>query len=128
MSIGWAAPGPTPYNFYRGLMSSVTWNEIGTSSGENWHRFKLEEADAALAGMAATSDIEEQKAFCTTLQQLYAEHAPAVPLFPGPQWGEYTTLRFEGFPNAEDPYGLLSTWADSERLLLMNNVKPIAGE
>jgi peptide/nickel transport system substrate-binding protein len=126
MSIGWAAGGPTPYNFYRGMMSSATFNPIGTSSGENWHRFQLPEADSALEAFAATSDDAEQKAACVTLQQLYAEHAPAVPLFPGPQWGEYTTLRFEGFPNEENPYGLLSTYAGSERLLLMNNVTPKA--
>jgi peptide/nickel transport system substrate-binding protein len=127
MSIGWAAGGPTPYNFYRGIMSSETYNPIGTSSGENWHRFQLPEADEALAAMAATSDEAEQKAAVATLQALYAEHAPAVPLFPGPQWGEYTTLRFEGFPNEDDPYGLLSTYAASERLLVMTKVKPVAG-
>ena len=125
MSIGWASGGPTPYNFYRGMMSSITWNPIGTSSGENWHRFKSEEADAALAGLAATSDEEEQKAFGVTLQQIYAEQAPAIPLFPGPQWGEYTTLRFEGFPDEDNAYGLLSTYAASERLLVLTKVHPI---
>jgi peptide/nickel transport system substrate-binding protein len=126
MSIGWSAGGPTPYNFFRGIMSSATYNPVGTSSGENWHRFQLPEADAALAAMAGTSDDAEQKAACATLQQLYAEHAPAVPLFPGPQWGEYTTLRFEGFPNEENPYAVLSTYGDSERLLVLNTVTPKA--
>lgn len=126
MSIGWSTGGSTPYNFYRGVMSSQTYNPIGTSSGENWHRFQLPEADAALQAFAATSDEAEQKAQAVVLQQLYAEHAPAVPLFPGPQWGEYITLRFEGFPNADNPYGLLSTYAAGERLLVLTTVMPKA--
>ena len=126
LSIGWAAGGPTPYNFYRGMMSSATYHPVGESSGENWHRFQSEAADAALAEFAASSDDAVQKAACVTLQQIYSSEAPAIPLFPGPQWGEYVTTRFEGFPNADNPYGLLSTYAGSERLLLLNNVTPKA--
>jgi peptide/nickel transport system substrate-binding protein len=121
MSIGWATGGATVFNFYRGIMSSTTWREIGESAGENWHRFKLEEADKLLDDFAATSDPEEQKAIAVELQKLYAEHAPAVPLFPGPEWGEYNTMRFEGFPNEENPYALLSTFSN-EALLVFTTV------
>ncbi len=44
-----------------------------------------------------------------------------MPLFPGPQWGEFNTQRFEGFPSEENPYALLSTYS-TERLILMNTV------
>ena len=125
MSIGWSSQGSTVFNFYRGVMSSTTWNEIGTSSAENWHRFQLEEADRLLEDFAATSDPAEQEAIAVELQRLYAEHAPAVPLFPGPQWGEYNTMRFEGFPNEENPYSLLSTYS-AERLILMTTITPAA--
>jgi peptide/nickel transport system substrate-binding protein len=121
MSIGWSSQGATVFQFYRGVMSSTTWREIGTSAGENWHRFQLEEVDALLEDFAATSDQDEQTAIAVELQKLYAEHAPAVPLFPGPQWGEYNTMRFEGFPNEENPYALLSTYSD-EALLVMTTV------
>jgi peptide/nickel transport system substrate-binding protein len=121
MSYGWSSQGATPLNFYRGVMSTNTWREIGTSAGENWHRFKLEEADQLLEDFAATSDVEEQTAIAVELQKLYAEHAPAVPLFPGPMWGEYNTTRFEGFPNEDDPYALLPVWS-AERLLVMTTV------
>jgi peptide/nickel transport system substrate-binding protein len=105
-------------------MSSVTYNEIGTSSSENWHRFQLEEADALLEQFAATSDEAKQATIAAELQALYAEHAPAIPLFPGPQWGEYNTQRFEGFPNEENPYALLSTYS-GERLLVMTTVTAV---
>jgi peptide/nickel transport system substrate-binding protein len=121
MSIGWGEGGATVVNFYRPLMSSTTWREIGTSAGSNWHRFKLEEADTLLEEFAATSDPEEWKSIAVELQKLYAEYAPAVPLFPGPQWGEYNTMRFEGFPNEDNPYALLSTYSD-EALLVLTTV------
>jgi len=123
MSIGWSSGGPTVVNFYRGVMSSITWNEIGTSSSENWHRFKSEEADTLLADFASTSDEAEQQQVAVKLQQLFADLAPALPLFPGPQWGEFVTTRFEGFPSEEDPYAVLSTY-DNTRGIVMTTVKP----
>jgi peptide/nickel transport system substrate-binding protein len=29
---------------------------------------------------------------------------PAIPLFPGPDWYEFSTKNFNGFPTAADPY------------------------
>ena len=127
LSIGWSAGGPTPFNYYRGQMSSTTFNEIGTISPENWHRFVSEEADTLLEQLASTSVFEEQKAAADELQLLYAENAPSIPLFPGPQWGEFNTQRFEGFPSEEDPYAILSTFTAPDRLIVMTTIKPKAG-
>jgi len=60
------------------------------------------------------------------LRRLYADNAPALPLFPGPQWGEFNTTRFTGFPSEEDPYAILSTYA-AERGIVMNNLTPVSG-
>jgi peptide/nickel transport system substrate-binding protein len=121
MSIGWGYQGATVLNHFRALMSSVTWREIGTSANENWHRFQLPEADELLEQFGATSDVDEQNRLAVELQKLFAEHAPALPLFPGPVWGEYNTMRFEGFPNEENPYAQLPVWS-GERLLVMTTV------
>jgi len=124
MSIGWSSQGATIFNFYRGVMSSNTWRPIGESAGENWHRFKSPEADALLDQFAATSDEATQKDIAAKLQQFYADNAPAIPLFPGPQWGEFNTMRFTGFPSEKDPYTILSTYAN-ERLILLTTIKPV---
>lgn len=124
MSIGWSSQGATIFNFYRGVMSGITWNPIGTSSGENWHRFKSDEVDKMLDEFAATSDLDKQQEISVQLQRFYAEHAPAIPLFPGPQWGEFNTTRFTGFPSEDDPYSLLSTYA-TERGIVMTTIKPV---
>jgi peptide/nickel transport system substrate-binding protein len=126
MSIGWSDGGATPYSFYLGCMSSTTVKPVGTLSPQNWQRFGSEEADALLTQMAATSDIEEQKTIVAQLQELYNQNAPGVPLFPGPQWGEYITLRFDGFPNEDNPYAILSTYDNPERLTVMTTIAPVA--
>jgi peptide/nickel transport system substrate-binding protein len=38
------------------------------------------------------------------LQMLFVNDAPALPLFPGPDWYEYVTTRFTGFPTKDNPY------------------------
>ncbi len=124
MSIGWSSQGATIFNFYRGCMATETRKPVGESGTENWHRFSSEQADTLLAAFAATSDEAEQKDISNQLQAIYAENAPAVPLFPGPQWGEFNTSRFTGFPSEEDPYAILSTYA-GERGLVMTAVTPV---
>jgi len=125
LSIGWSTGGATPFNFFRGMLSGQTALEVGEAANENWHRYVSEEGDSLLADFAATSDVEEQKRIAEELQVIYAEQAPAIPLFPGPQWGEFNTTRFTGFPSEENPYALLSTYAYPERLLVMTTIEPV---
>lgn len=125
ISIGWSQDGPTPFNYYRGQMSSQSANPVGTTSNENWHRFVSEEADGILKQFAASSDEAVQKDLANQLQALFVQQFPAIPLFPGPQWGEYNSTRFTDFPNADNPYTILSTYGLPERLLVMTTIKPV---
>ncbi|MGH2532101.1 MAG: ABC transporter substrate-binding protein [Thermomicrobiales bacterium] len=124
LSIGWTEGGATPFNFYRGLMSTSTLQPEGTTSPQNWHRYANEEADTLLNQFAATSNPEEQIAIVQQLAALYIENAPAIPLFPGPQWGEYSTRNFIGFPDEENPYALLSCYANPDALIVLNTIEP----
>jgi peptide/nickel transport system substrate-binding protein len=126
MTIGWSGQGPTPFNYYRNVMSTTTVFPIGEISAQNWHRFGLPEADDLLTAMGQTADPEEQKAIVAQLQELYNQNAPSAPLWAGPQWGEFTTLRFEGFPSEENPYASLPTWDVPERLRVMTTITPVA--
>ncbi len=125
VSIGWASGGPTPLNFYRGIMGSASINPVGQLSNENWHRFSSPEADAALTELASTSVQDEQIAAGKKLQKIYSDNAPGIPLFPGPEWGEFVTTRFTGFPSADDAYGQLPTWELPARLRVIERVKPV---
>jgi peptide/nickel transport system substrate-binding protein len=125
LSIGWGEEGPTPYNFYRGLMSSKTRMEPGEVGIQNWHRFASPEADALLDQFATTSDPDEQAQTVGELAKLYSDSAPAIPLFPGPAWGEFNTMRFTDFPSEENPYALLSCFAFPDALIVLNTIKPV---
>ena len=79
-------------------MSSEVLKPVGEVGTENWQRFSTPEADDLLAKFAATSDEAEQKDIVNQLQKVYSDNAPAIPLFPGPQWGEFVTLPLHRIP------------------------------
>jgi peptide/nickel transport system substrate-binding protein len=58
------------------------------------------------------------------LHALFEENAPAIPLFPGPSWGEYSTARFTGFPDEDDPYAPLSPNLAPQSLLVLTRLRP----
>ena len=99
-------------------MSTETVKPVGETTYENYHRLGLPEADELLARFAATSDPAQQTEIVDGLQQLFADNAPVIPLFPGPEWGAYTDTRFTGWPTEADPYATLSTRAPTTVLVL----------
>jgi len=103
-SIGWSSGGATPYNFYRGQMSKLTVMPVGEAANENWNRYVDPEADKLLDEFSITSDPAKQKDLMNQIQMLFVKDAPALPLFPGPDWYEYVTTRFTGWPTKENPF------------------------
>lgn len=122
--IVWSNNAPTPYQFYRGTMSTETVKPVGETTYENYHRLGLPEADELLARFAATSDPAQQTEIVDGLQQLFADSAPVIPLFPGPEWGAYTDTRFTGWPTEADPYATLSTRAPTT-VLVLTSLEPV---
>ena len=126
MSIGWSDRGATIFNFYRGVMATETKKPIGESSTQNWHRYANTEADALLAAFAATSDDAEQRDIANQLQQIYAENAPAVPLFPGPQWGAVQQRAVRWIPVRGESVRDSCRPTTNERGIVMTTVTPKA--
>jgi peptide/nickel transport system substrate-binding protein len=126
ISIGWSSGGATPFNYYRGQMSQRSIRTAGEAAGENRQRYVSKTADDLLNQFAATSDAAQQKAIAEKLQQTFADEAPAIPLFPGPDWYEYNTTRFDGFPTKDNPYAVGSFFNQStpEQLIVMTTIKP----
>ncbi len=104
LSLGWSFEGPTPYLFYRWLMSSSTVQPEGQASMGNWHRYGSAAADSALSAFEREPDPEVQRRLADELQRIFVAEAPAIPLYPNPSWAEFNTGRFEGFPSEENPY------------------------
>ncbi|EPX61840.1 Dipeptide-binding ABC transporter, periplasmic substrate-binding component [Cystobacter fuscus DSM 2262] len=124
LSMGWSSDEPNPYYVYRDFLGTETVQPVGTVAARNWHRFGNKEADALLKAFEATSDPAEQKKISDQLQVLFVENAPVIPLFPGPSWGEYSTRRFTGFPNKDNPYAKLTPNSIPENLLVLTEIKP----
>jgi peptide/nickel transport system substrate-binding protein len=123
VSIGWSNTGATPLNYYRGQMSKARAKPVGEVAEDNWHRFSSEDADKLYDQLASTSNFDEQKKIAAEIQMMFVQNAPAIPLFPGPQWYEFNSKNFSGFPSKDDPYSIGSTYAP-ESILVMTKIKP----
>jgi peptide/nickel transport system substrate-binding protein len=126
-AILWGSGGPTPYNFYRGQMSKISVLPVGEVANENFLRYVNPEADTLLEQFAKTSDIAQQKQIINQIEMLFVNNAPALPLFPGPDWYEYNTTRFTGFPSADDPYAPGVPYGNSPYntpLIILTTIKP----
>ena len=124
LSLGWSVDGPTPYVFYRGLMTTTTVKPEGVTADRNWHRYGSPRGDALVAAFEGASDPAEQRRLSDELQRAFVDEAPAIPLYPQPSWGEFNSRRFTGFPSAEDPYGTLSPNKEPDYLLVLTSVRP----
>jgi len=126
LTLGWSFEGPTPYLFYRWLMSSATVSPVGVVSMGNWHRYGSASADSALSAFEREADPVKMKALSDDLQRTFAREAPAIPLYPNPSWAEYNTRRFTGFPSKENPYADPSPnkFDRGECLLLLTTLAP----
>ncbi len=123
-SLGSIPVGATPFNHFSALMSAANIRPVGEVTTLNWHRYESPEIDRLLEAFAATSDQEEQLQLSYEMQQLFLDEWPAVPMYPGPVWGEFSTRRFEGFPSEENPYAPLAR-DEPTTLLVMTALTPV---
>jgi peptide/nickel transport system substrate-binding protein len=128
LSLGWSVEGPTPYTFYRWLMSPETVEPEGVNAPGNWHRYGSAAADSVLRAFEGEPDSEAQHALAAKLQRIFVREAPAIPLYPNPSWAEFNTGRFEGFPSEENPYADPSPnkTGSGETLLVLTTLRPKA--
>jgi peptide/nickel transport system substrate-binding protein len=124
LSIAWSVEGPNPYGFYRWLMSSRTVRPLGEMAGGNWHRFGDLATDELLSRFEVTDDVGLQRELVRQIEGRFVDLAPAIPLFPNPAWGVFSTRRFDGFPSAEYPYASLSPHREPERLIVLTTLAP----
>jgi peptide/nickel transport system substrate-binding protein len=124
LSLGWSEPYPSGYGYHRAMMSTETRKPVGEPSPENWHRYSVPRADELLRELEETTDPGVAARLEEELDALFGEHAPVIPLFPGPLWGEFNTSRFTGFPDEDDPYAPLSPNLEPQALLVLTRLVP----
>jgi peptide/nickel transport system substrate-binding protein len=124
LSVSWSTGGPEPYTFYQRQMSATTRRPIGEAAEYNWQRFASPEADRLLDEFARTPDEAEQKRIASALQRVFVRSAPAIPLFPGPAWGQYNARHVVGFPTKENPYAVLAPYKLPGNLIPLVELRP----
>ena len=73
-------------------------------AGFNFGRYDDPAATEALNTYANASSDEERTAAITTLETMFAEQVPAIPLGAHPLLGEFNTRNYVGWPSEQDPY------------------------
>jgi len=115
--------GTTPYTFYDFYMNCDNVVKVGKMALQNWGRFCDPKATKLLAKFAAANTQPAQQAIADQLQAEFAKVAPVVPLFTQPDWGEFNTARFTGFPSASDPYATGQTRYPGA-VLVLTTIRP----
>ena len=101
--IHWLEDSGTAYGLYTSTMDP-RWISPEGIAGFNFGRFEDPAATDALNTYANASSDDERTAAITTLEQIFVEQVPAIPLGAHPLLGEYNTRNYVGWPSEEDPY------------------------
>jgi peptide/nickel transport system substrate-binding protein len=105
MAVSWSNNNyGTPYYEYYDLLSSKESAPIGKTANTNWERFTSPAIDAALNGYASTSNLAAQKQDMATIEKTVLTEVPVVSLTARPNWFDYSTRYFTGWPSASNPY------------------------
>lgn len=101
--IHWLEDSGTAYGLYTSTMDP-RWISPEGIAGFNFGRFEDPAATEALNTYANASSDDERTAAITTLEQIFVEQVPAIPLGAHPLLGEYNTRNYVGWPSEDDPY------------------------
>jgi peptide/nickel transport system substrate-binding protein len=119
-AISWTSSGPSPYYLYYALLDSANTAPVGKDAPTNWERWNDPTTDALLAQYAHSPSATVQQQALSGLERIMVEQLPAIPLVYSVNWYEYTTARFVGWPDQQNPYAVPSPYAypDSEQVAL----------
>lgn len=124
MAVSWNNDNyGVPYYAYNALLNSQNTAPIGGTASTNWERFSSPSVDAALSSFASTNDMAVQKQDMVTVEKAVLTDVPVVALTARPNWFDYSTKYFTGWPSASDPYNQGNPpddWGGGAELLYVN--------
>ncbi len=118
--IAGSASGPTPYYFYDSLLASTA--QAGPLGTTNWEHWSDARTNQLLEQYAGTSDPTTQQQAIFGLEQIMVEQIPAIPLLNSVNYAEYSTARFVGWPDAQNPYALPSLLSTPDAEVVALNI------
>ncbi|MCR2791715.1 ABC transporter substrate-binding protein [Microbacterium sp. zg.Y625] len=121
--LHWTDSGPTPYDLYSDMMDGRFLKPLGEPADFNFGRFDSPEATAALNTYATTTDDAERAAALETMQRIFVEEVPAMPIGTRPFISEFNTRNYEGWPSDDDPY-VNADPTQPTSVLILTQLKP----
>jgi peptide/nickel transport system substrate-binding protein len=107
----------SPYGFfYANLSQNAVLPSGQDSSGTgNWSHTFDPKAQQYLTQWKTTLDAKKQQSAATSLEKLFLNDMPIIPLFIGPRWSTYSTKYFHCFNSPSDFYGdpIFTTYPDN---------------
>jgi peptide/nickel transport system substrate-binding protein len=117
---GWIY-GPTPFKAYNDMLNSAN---IGHPTGagpggfgSNLERWKDPGTDALLSQLSVAVNPSDQQHIVRQLEQIVVQQLPVIPLTTFPEPCSYTTTRWVGWPDANNPFAMPSATRNAVSLL-----------
>lgn len=121
VTLSIVSAGASPWFLYRSMLSSEHRSEDGTVLA-NFQRWYDPETDELLADFTATDDPVAQQRCIDGLETVVVEKLPALPLVTAPNWFNYNTALWTGFPDDENPYALGAPYSPIDRILVLREL------
>ncbi|MBD5785349.1 ABC transporter substrate-binding protein [Cellulosimicrobium terreum] len=117
-SMHWTESGATPWDTYSSQMNGAHVRPLGERADWNYGRFDDPAADEAFLRYASSSDDETRAEALATIQDVYVDQVPAIPLLGRPNAAQYSTRHYTGFPDEADPYASPQPTSPAASLIL----------
>jgi len=102
MTEHWSNGGVTPYNMYDGWLNSTL--ASGSAAVGDYERLNDPTVNSDIATLAAATSVSAQATALVPLEQYIAANLPIIPVTTAPEWFEYNSQNYTGWPSASNPY------------------------
>jgi peptide/nickel transport system substrate-binding protein len=123
-TLRWTDGGTTPYNMYMSVMGESYYKPIGQAANNNFGRFQSKEASDALDAYAAATTDAERATTLETVEKIFVDQMPAIPMFQSSVWGNYSNVSYTGWPSESNPYTSIN-WTTPAETLMFTKMTPV---
>ncbi|WP_042410996.1 ABC transporter substrate-binding protein [Streptacidiphilus carbonis] len=96
--------GVTAFQRLQFILDPSTTADVGKTAAGDFGRYTSSKATAAIQAYQNATTPDAQKTALDTLQQIFNDDVPAVPVLYGAAWYEYSSANFTGWPTSDNPF------------------------
>jgi len=98
----WSNGGISPYNMYDGWLNSAL--ASGSAAVGDYERLNNPALNADIATLAGATTVSQQATDLVPLEQYITANLPIIPVTTAPEWFEYNSQNYTGWPSQQNPY------------------------